>query len=67
MPRALHRSVIVLLAAALCTAPAAANDWPQFEMAEALRNRTDGPLAFVLSQPLLLSVTLCIHERKYIE
>lgn len=37
-----------------------ANGWPQFEMAEALRARSDGPLAFVLSQPLLASPPLAI-------
>ena len=51
---------IALLLAAPNLLWQAANDWPQFEMAEALRNRTDGPLAFVLSQPLLLSVTLAV-------
>ncbi len=38
----------------------AANDWPQLEMAEALRNRSDGPVAFVALQPALLSITLAI-------
>lgn len=38
----------------------AGNGWPQLEMAEALRARSEGPLAFLLYQPLLLSVTLSI-------
>ena len=38
----------------------AANGWPQFEMAEALRARSDGPLAFVLFQPALLSIALAV-------
>ncbi len=38
----------------------AANDWPQLEMASALRARSDGPIAFVLQQPALLSVTLAV-------
>ena len=38
----------------------ASNGWPQLEMAEALRRRSDGPLAFILFQPLLLSITLAI-------
>ncbi len=50
--------------AALIAAPnlvwQAANGWPQLEMAEALRARSEGPLAFVLFQPLLLSVSLAI-------
>jgi 4-amino-4-deoxy-L-arabinose transferase-like glycosyltransferase len=37
-----------------------ANGWPQLEMAEALRARGDGPLAFVLQQPLLASPPLAI-------
>lgn len=37
-----------------------ANGWPQLEMAEELRARSDGPLAFVLSQPLLASPPLAI-------
>lgn len=36
------------------------NGFPQLEMAEALRARSDGPLAFLLFQPLLLSVVLAI-------
>jgi 4-amino-4-deoxy-L-arabinose transferase-like glycosyltransferase len=38
----------------------AANDWPQLEMAKALARRSDGPVAFVLQQPLLLSIALAI-------
>ncbi|HZD24006.1 MAG TPA: glycosyltransferase family 39 protein [Acidimicrobiia bacterium] len=38
----------------------ATNGWPQLEVAGALRARSDGPLAFILLQPLLLSVTLAI-------
>lgn len=38
----------------------AQNGWPQLEMAEALRARSEGPLAFLLYQPLLLCVTLVI-------
>ena len=38
----------------------AANEWPQLDMAEALRARSDGPVAFVLLQPLLLSITLAV-------
>jgi 4-amino-4-deoxy-L-arabinose transferase-like glycosyltransferase len=34
--------------------------WPQLEVAEALRARSDGPLAFVIQQPALLSLTLAI-------
>jgi 4-amino-4-deoxy-L-arabinose transferase-like glycosyltransferase len=37
-----------------------ANGWPQLEMAEALRARGDGPVAFVLQQPLLASPPLAI-------
>ena len=36
------------------------NGWPQLEVAEALSARSDGPLAFVLQQPALLSITLAI-------
>ncbi len=38
----------------------AANDWPQFEMAEALAERSDGPVDFVIQQALLLSVALAV-------
>lgn len=34
--------------------------WPQLEVAERLAQRSDGPLAFLLNQPLLLSVTLAL-------
>jgi len=34
--------------------------WPQLEVAEALAARSDGPVAFLLNQPLLLSVTLTV-------
>lgn len=37
-----------------------ANGWPQLEMAEALRARSDGPIAFIAFQPALLSVVLVI-------
>jgi hypothetical protein len=37
-----------------------ASGWPQLEMADALRARGDGPLAFVLQQPLLASPPLAI-------
>lgn len=36
------------------------NGFPQLEMAEALQARSEGPLAFLLFQPLLLSVVLAI-------
>ena len=36
------------------------NGWPQIEMADALRTRSDGPLSFVLSQPLLASPPMAI-------
>lgn len=36
------------------------NDFPQLEMARALQSRSDGPLAFALFQPLLLSVVLAV-------
>ena len=36
------------------------NGFPQLEMAEALRERSDGALAFVLFQPLLLSIVLAL-------
>lgn len=53
-----------VLVAALIALPnliwQASNGWPQLEMAEALRSRSDGPLAFLLNQPLLLSVTLSV-------
>lgn len=38
----------------------AQNGFPQLEMAEALQSRSEGPLAFLLFQPLLLSVALAI-------
>lgn len=38
----------------------ATHEWPQSELAEALRNRSDGPLAFVLFQPALLSIALAV-------
>jgi len=38
----------------------AINGWPQLEMAAALRDRSDGALAFVLYQPLLLSISLAV-------
>lgn len=38
----------------------AANGWPQLEMAEALAARSDGPLAFLLFQPVLVSVLLIV-------
>lgn len=53
-----------VLVAALIAAPnivwQAASGWPQLEMASALRERSDGPLAFVVLQPALLSVTLAV-------
>ncbi len=36
------------------------NGFPQLEMAEALRARSDGSLAFILFQPLLLSIVLAV-------
>jgi 4-amino-4-deoxy-L-arabinose transferase-like glycosyltransferase len=36
------------------------NGWPQLEMAEALRNRSEGALAFILYQPLLISIALAV-------
>lgn len=36
------------------------NGFPQLEMAQALQARSQGPLAFVLFQPLLLSVVLAV-------
>ena len=66
-PRRLLRSrypwlgvVIAMVIAAPNLLWQAANGWPQLEMAEALSGRSDGPLAFLLFQPLLLSVTLAI-------
>ncbi len=38
----------------------AANGWPQIEMSRALADRSDGPLAFVLLQPLLLSIVMAV-------
>ncbi len=38
----------------------AANGWPQLEMTRALGERSDGPLAFVLLQPALLSISMTI-------
>ncbi len=38
----------------------AANGWPQLAMAEALAQRSDGPLAFVLQQIGLLSIALTV-------
>lgn len=38
----------------------ATNGWPQLEMAEALRARSEGALAFLLYQPLLLSIALAV-------
>ncbi len=38
----------------------AANDWPQLEMIRALGARSDGPLAFVLLQPALLSIAMTV-------
>ena len=37
-----------------------ANGWPQLEMAEALRARSDGLTAYLALQPALLSITLAI-------
>jgi hypothetical protein len=51
---------IALLVAAPNLIWQATNDWPQFEMAEALRARSEGPVAFVLFQPLLLSIALAV-------
>jgi hypothetical protein len=36
------------------------NGWPQLEMAEALRERSEGAIAFLVNQPFLLSVALVI-------
>ncbi len=36
------------------------NGFPQLEMAEALRDRSDGALSFVLFQPFLLSIVLAL-------
>jgi 4-amino-4-deoxy-L-arabinose transferase-like glycosyltransferase len=38
----------------------ATHGWPQLEMAEALRARSDGPIAFVVLQPALLSIALTV-------
>lgn len=38
----------------------ASHQWPQMEVAEQLAERSDGPLAFLLNQPLLLSITLAV-------
>ena len=38
----------------------AANDWPQLEMASALADRSDGPVAFVLEQVGILSIALAV-------
>ncbi len=53
-------AAIALLVAAPNLVWQASHGWPQFEMAAALRARSDGPVAFVLFQPLLLSVALAI-------
>lgn len=37
-----------------------ANGWPQLEMAEALRSRSDGLIAYLAVQPALLSITLAV-------
>lgn len=53
----------VLMAAALALPNViwqANNGWPQLDMAEALRDRSEGALAFLLFQPLLLSVALAV-------
>lgn len=53
-----------VLLAALIAAPNLVWQWnngfPQLEMAAALRARSDGPLAFILFQPLLLSIALIV-------
>jgi 4-amino-4-deoxy-L-arabinose transferase-like glycosyltransferase len=36
------------------------NGWPQMEMAQALADRSDGPVAFVLQQIALLSIALVV-------
>lgn len=36
------------------------NGWPQLEMAEAIGDRSEGPLSFLLLQPLLLSIALAV-------
>jgi len=38
----------------------ATNGWPQLEMAAALRRRSDGPVAFLVLQPALLSISLAV-------
>ncbi len=38
----------------------ASNGWPQLEMSEAIRARSDGPLLFVLLQAGLLSIALAV-------
>ncbi len=38
----------------------ATHGWPQLEMSAALAARSDGPIAFVLQQPLLLSVSMAV-------
>ncbi len=38
----------------------ASNGWPQLEMAEALAQRSDGPIAFALQQVGLLSIVLAL-------
>lgn len=38
----------------------ASNGWPQTEMAQALQARSEEPLAFLLYQPLLLSIALAV-------
>ncbi len=38
----------------------ATHGWPQLEMSAALASRSDGPVAFVLQQPLLLSVSMAV-------
>ena len=38
----------------------ATNGWPQLEMAAALRRRSDGPIAFLVLQPALLSISLAV-------
>jgi hypothetical protein len=38
----------------------ATHGWPQLEMSAALAARSEGPIAFVLQQPLLLSVSMVV-------
>lgn len=52
--------LLALAVAAPNLAWQAAHSWPQLEMAQALRARSDGPIDFLLIQVAILSITLVI-------